>query len=80
MDEPLALGVAERSPVGTGRILRWLGAASILLGVVLAAVEVARAGAWGPVLARLSLGAFGWGPLVGAVSGLVEARRASIPP
>ena len=80
MDEPLALGVAERSPVGTGRILRWLGVASILLGVVLAAVEVARAGAWGPVLARLSLGAFGWGPLVGAVSGLVEARRASIPP
>ncbi len=52
----------------------------MLTGVVLAALEVSRTGAWGPVLARLGLGAFGWGPLAGAVKGLLEARRAAVAP
>ncbi|HEY1905505.1 MAG TPA: hypothetical protein VGG91_05660, partial [Myxococcaceae bacterium] len=63
MDEPLALGVAAPARSPARWVLRATGAALVLAGVALAAVELGRAGAWGPVLARLSLGAFGWGPL-----------------
>jgi lipoprotein-releasing system permease protein len=80
MDEPLALGVAVPARPHARWMLRAVGAALVLTGIVLAALEVSRAGAWGPVLARLGLGAFGWGPLVGAVKGLVEARRGAVVP
>ena len=60
MDEPLALGVAVPARPHARWVLRALGGALVLTGVVLAALEVSRAGAWGPVLARLGLGAFGW--------------------
>ena len=79
MDEPLALGVTAPARPHARWVLRALGAALVLTGAVLAAVELGRAGAWGPVLARLGLSAFGWGPLVGAVKGALEARRASVP-
>ncbi len=77
MDE--ALGVT--APVSTRGhwVLRGVGAALVLAGAVLAAVELGRTGAWGPVLARLGLGAVGWGPLVGAVKGVLDARRAVAP-
>jgi len=79
MDEPLALGVATPAPTRSTWLLRGTGAVLVLAGAVLAAVELGRTGAWGPVLARLALGAFGWGPLVGAVKGVLEARRAAAP-
>ncbi|MGZ6069920.1 MAG: ABC transporter permease, partial [Myxococcaceae bacterium] len=79
MDEPLALGLAAPAPTRARWVLRGVGAALVLTGAALAAVVLGRTGAWGPVLARLSLGAFGWGPLVGAVSGVLEARRAAAP-
>jgi lipoprotein-releasing system permease protein len=81
MDEPLALGVAAPAPAPARLqwVLRGAGLVLVLTGVVLAAVELSRSGAWGPVLVRLSLGAFGWGPLVGAVKGVLEARRAAAP-
>ncbi|MGZ6028885.1 MAG: hypothetical protein ACXWK5_05640, partial [Myxococcaceae bacterium] len=70
MDE--ALGVT--APVSTRGhwVLRGVGAALVLAGAVLAAVELGRTGAWGPVLSRLGLGAVGWGPLVGAVKGVLD--------
>jgi lipoprotein-releasing system permease protein len=79
MDEPLALGVATPAATRSTWLLRGTGAVLVLAGAVLAAFELGRTGAWGPVLARLSLGAFGWGPLVGAVNGVLEARRAAAP-
>ncbi|MGZ6134484.1 MAG: ABC transporter permease, partial [Myxococcaceae bacterium] len=79
MDEPLALGLAAPAPTRARWVLRGVGAALVLTGAALATVVLGRTGAWGPVLARLSLGAFGWGPLVGAVSGVLEARRAAAP-
>src|SRR5499433_2239369 len=80
MDEPLALGVAAPAPTRSTWLLRGTGAVLVLAGAVLAAVELGRAGAWGQVLARLGLGAFGWGPLAGAVKGVFEARRAAVAP
>src|SRR5215469_6064832 len=80
MDEPLALSVAAPARPHARWVARALGGALVLAGVVLAAVEVGRAGAWGQVLARLGLGAFGWGPLVGAVKAVVEARRGAVVP
>jgi lipoprotein-releasing system permease protein len=77
MDEPLALGVAAPARSPARWMLRAVGAALVLTGAVLVAVELGRAGAWGQVLGRLALGAFGWGPLVGAVKGVLEARRAA---
>ncbi|HSP20560.1 MAG TPA: hypothetical protein VLQ79_13645 [Myxococcaceae bacterium] len=79
MDEPLAPGVAGPAPTRARWVLRGLGGALVLTAVVLAAVVLGRTGAWEPVLGRLALGAFGWGPLVGAVSGMLEARRAGAP-
>ena len=78
MDEPLALPVATPARPHARWMVQGLGAALVLTGVILAAVELNRTGAWGPVLARLGLGAFGWGPLVGAVQGVIEARRPSV--
>jgi lipoprotein-releasing system permease protein len=77
MDEPLALGVAAPARSPARWMLRAVGAALVLTGAVLVAVELGRAGAWGQVLGRLALGAFGWGPLVGAVKGVLEACRAA---
>jgi len=79
MDEPLALGVAAPAPTRARWVLRSVGGALVLTGVVLAGVVLGRTGAWGPVLGRLGLGAFGWGPLVGAASAVLEARRAGAP-
>ena len=79
MDEPLALGLAAPDRPHAPWVLRGLGGVLVLGGVVLAAVELSRNGAWGPALSRLALGAFGWGPLVGAVTGILEARRAAAP-
>ena len=79
MDEPLALGVAAPAGSHARWVFRAMGGAAVLAGAVLAAVEIARAGAWGPVLARLGLGAFGWGPLAGAVAAVVQARRVAAP-
>ncbi|HZJ54266.1 MAG TPA: hypothetical protein VFD38_09030, partial [Myxococcaceae bacterium] len=61
MDEPLVLGVAAPPRPHARWVLRGLGGALVVTGVVLAAVEVSRTGAWMPVLIRLGLGAFGWG-------------------
>jgi lipoprotein-releasing system permease protein len=80
MDEPLALGVAAPVRPHARWVLRALGAVLVLTGAVIAAVEVGSAGAWAPVLSRLGVAAFGWGPLVGAVTAVVEARRAAAPP
>jgi lipoprotein-releasing system permease protein len=79
MDEPLALGVAAPARPHARWVVRGVGAALVLTGAVLAAVELGRVGAWGPMLARLGLGSFGWGPLVGAVKGVLEARRTAAP-
>jgi len=79
MDEPLALSVAAPAPARVRLVLRVLGVALVLAGAALAGVELGRIGAWPAVLSRLALGAFGWGPLLGAVQGLVEARRAAVP-
>lgn len=79
MDEPLALGVGTKARPHARWVLQGLGAVLVLGGAVLAAVEVGRTGAWGPVLARLGLAAFGWGPLLGAVNGVLEAGRAAAP-
>ncbi len=79
MDEPLALGVVAPAPARTHWVLRGLGAALALTGAILATVVLNRTGAWAAVLARLGLAAFGWGPLVGAVTGVLEARRAAAP-
>ena len=70
MDEPLALGVAAPARSPARWMLRAVGAALVLTGVVLAAVELGRAGAWSQVVGRLAMSAFGWGPLVGAVRGV----------
>ena len=77
MDEPLALGIAAPAPARSRWLIRSLGAALVLTGAVLAAVVLNRTGAWGAVLGRVALGAFGWGPLAGAVTGVLEARRAA---
>jgi lipoprotein-releasing system permease protein len=79
MDEPLALGVSVPAPARVRWALRGAGAALVVGGALLAAVELGRTGAWGPVLARLGLGAFGWGPLLGAIRAVTEARRAAAP-
>ena len=79
MDEPLALGVTAPVPARGHWVLRGVGGALVLAGAVLAAVELGRTGAWAAVLARLGLGAVGWGPLVGAVRGVLDARRAAAP-
>ncbi|HET9035648.1 MAG TPA: ABC transporter permease [Myxococcaceae bacterium] len=78
MDEPLALAAVAPAPPHARWVLRGLGGALVLTGVVLAAVALSRTGAWAPVLARLGVAAFGWGPLVGAVTGVIEARRAAV--
>ena len=73
---PSALATVAPAPPHARWVLRGLGGALVLTGVVLAAVALSRTGAWAPVLARLGVAAFGWGPLVGAVTGVIEARRA----
>jgi lipoprotein-releasing system permease protein len=75
MEGSLPLPVTARPSPRLRWALRVLGGALVAAGVGLAAVGVARAGAWVPVLSRLALGAFGWGPLLGAARSVAEATR-----